>query len=162
MEVTETATESESETTEATTASTTAAAKEPSLPSLSDELLLNTLWDTLSACLRDLADTPDHHAVLVLQVSSCPNLYDLALTSPILLRLDQSCLISLKQYSCIAGNCRGLFPSSCRTHAARGQEKSPAKRNATRTACAYSRTNRQHCRGNSRACTRNEFRSRGY
>ena len=75
MEVTETATESESETTEATTASTTAAAKEPSLPSLSDELLLNTLWDTLSACLRDLADTPDHHAVLVLQVSSCLNLY---------------------------------------------------------------------------------------
>ena len=64
------------EVTEATTEATTPeasevseAAKEPSLPSLSDELLLNILWDTLSACLRDLADTPDHHAVLVLQAT---------------------------------------------------------------------------------------------
>ena len=53
----------------ATSAEANAVAKEPSLPSLSDELLLNTLWETLSACLRDLADTPDHHAVLVLQVT---------------------------------------------------------------------------------------------
>lgn len=35
--------------------------------SLSSELLLEDLWQTLSACLLELADTPDHHAVLVLQ-----------------------------------------------------------------------------------------------
>ena len=38
------------------------------LDSLSDELDLQLLWDALSSCLRDLAHTPDHHAVLVLQV----------------------------------------------------------------------------------------------
>ena len=43
--------------------------KDPILPSLSDQLTLCNLWDTLSACLRDLADTPDHHAVLVLQAT---------------------------------------------------------------------------------------------
>jgi E3 ubiquitin-protein ligase HUWE1 len=43
--------------------------EEPSLPSLSDQLTLEILWDTLSCCLRDLADTPDHHAVLVLQAT---------------------------------------------------------------------------------------------
>lgn len=42
---------------------------DPSLPSLSDQLSLNVLWDALSSCLRDLADTPDHHAVLVLQAT---------------------------------------------------------------------------------------------
>lgn len=35
--------------------------------SLSIELHLDDLWDTLSECLLELADTPDHHAVLVLQ-----------------------------------------------------------------------------------------------
>jgi E3 ubiquitin-protein ligase HUWE1 len=35
--------------------------------SLSNELHLDELWATLSACLLELADTPDHHAVLVLQ-----------------------------------------------------------------------------------------------
>lgn len=35
--------------------------------SLSIELQLERLWDTLSECLLELADTPDHHAVLVLQ-----------------------------------------------------------------------------------------------
>ena len=35
--------------------------------SLSLELQLDDLWDTLSECLLELADTPDHHAVLVLQ-----------------------------------------------------------------------------------------------
>merc|ERR1719346_833301 len=70
MEVTEAAGASETTTTPSPEAtSEAAAAKEPSLPSLSDELLLNTLWDTLSACLRDLAGTPDHHAVLVLQAT---------------------------------------------------------------------------------------------
>lgn len=39
------------------------------LPSLSDQLSLEILWDTLSSCLKDLADTPDHHAVLVLQAT---------------------------------------------------------------------------------------------
>ena len=38
------------------------------LDSLSEQLNLTPLWETLSSCLRDLADTPDHHAVLVLQV----------------------------------------------------------------------------------------------
>jgi len=37
------------------------------LESLSEQLDLTQLWETLSACLRELADTPDHHAVLVLQ-----------------------------------------------------------------------------------------------
>merc|ERR1712088_459189 len=37
------------------------------LESLSDQLTLNSLWDTLSNCLKELAETPDHHAVLVLQ-----------------------------------------------------------------------------------------------
>merc|ERR1712226_1123337 len=37
------------------------------LESLSVQLTLNSLWDTLSACLKELAETPDHHAVLVLQ-----------------------------------------------------------------------------------------------
>jgi len=35
--------------------------------SLSIELQLDILWDTLSKCLLELAETPDHHAVLVLQ-----------------------------------------------------------------------------------------------
>lgn len=35
--------------------------------SLSIELLLDNLWETLSQCLLELAETPDHHAVLVLQ-----------------------------------------------------------------------------------------------
>eukprot|EP00092_Neocalanus_flemingeri_P041280 GFUD01044951.1.p1 GENE.GFUD01044951.1~~GFUD01044951.1.p1 ORF type:complete len:4316 (+),score=1501.53 GFUD01044951.1:136-13083(+) len=37
------------------------------LDSLSDQLTLTELWATLSNCLKELADTPDHHAVLVLQ-----------------------------------------------------------------------------------------------
>merc|ERR1719483_1725657 len=37
------------------------------LESLSDQLTLTELWATLSNCLKELADTPDHHAVLVLQ-----------------------------------------------------------------------------------------------
>ena len=37
------------------------------LESLSSQLSLSSLWDTLSACLQELVDTPDHHAVLVLQ-----------------------------------------------------------------------------------------------
>ncbi|XP_068082120.1 E3 ubiquitin-protein ligase HUWE1 [Anabrus simplex] len=36
-------------------------------PTLSDQLPLDHLWATLSACLLELAETPDHHAVLVLQ-----------------------------------------------------------------------------------------------
>lgn len=35
--------------------------------SLSIELQLDNLWETLSQCLLELAETPDHHAVLVLQ-----------------------------------------------------------------------------------------------
>ena len=42
------------------------------LESLSDQLILNSLWDTLSNCLKELAETPDHHAVLVLQVEFDP------------------------------------------------------------------------------------------
>jgi len=37
------------------------------LESLSSQLALDELWNTLSACLQELVDTPDHHAVLVLQ-----------------------------------------------------------------------------------------------
>ena len=43
--------------------------EEDSLASLSEELSLEVLWDALSSCLRELADTPDHHAVLVLQAT---------------------------------------------------------------------------------------------
>lgn len=43
-------------------------AEEEVLPTLSEQLTLDKLWDTLSSCLLELADTPDHHAVLVLQV----------------------------------------------------------------------------------------------
>lgn len=38
------------------------------LPLLSESLVLDNLWETLSACLLELEYTPDHHAVLVLQV----------------------------------------------------------------------------------------------
>ncbi|KAF8790741.1 E3 ubiquitin-protein ligase HUWE1 like protein [Argiope bruennichi] len=34
---------------------------------LSSQLMLDELWTTLSDCLTELAETPDHHAVLVLQ-----------------------------------------------------------------------------------------------
>merc|ERR1719410_3079156 len=55
----------------ASTSSTTPmeveAASADSLESLSDQLILSSLWDTLSNCLKELAETPDHHAVLVLQ-----------------------------------------------------------------------------------------------
>ncbi|XP_058791372.1 E3 ubiquitin-protein ligase HUWE1 isoform X2 [Phymastichus coffea] len=37
------------------------------LPLLSESLVLDHLWETLSACLLELEHTPDHHAVLVLQ-----------------------------------------------------------------------------------------------
>ena len=37
------------------------------LPRLSEQLLLDELWDTLGDCLTELAKTSDHHAVLVLQ-----------------------------------------------------------------------------------------------
>ena len=43
--------------------------QQESLESLSDQLSLEHLWDALSSCLKDLADTPDHHAVLVLQAT---------------------------------------------------------------------------------------------
>ncbi len=36
-------------------------------PRLSLQLSLEELWDTLSGCLTDLSQTPDHHSVLVLQ-----------------------------------------------------------------------------------------------
>ena len=41
--------------------------KEVELPRLSQQLILDSVWNTLSECLQELADTPDHHAVLVLQ-----------------------------------------------------------------------------------------------
>ncbi len=37
------------------------------LPRLSEQLNLDSLWDTLGCCLTDLSKTTDHHAVLVLQ-----------------------------------------------------------------------------------------------
>lgn len=43
--------------------------KSEGLESLSELLSLGNLWETLSSCLKDLADTPDHHAVLVLQAT---------------------------------------------------------------------------------------------
>ncbi|KOX75810.1 E3 ubiquitin-protein ligase HUWE1 [Melipona quadrifasciata] len=40
---------------------------EDKLPLLSESLVLDHLWETLSACLLELEYTPDQHAVLVLQ-----------------------------------------------------------------------------------------------
>jgi len=55
----------------ASTSSTTPMEVESEAPecleSLSDQLNLTDLWATLSSCLKELAETPDHHAVLVLQ-----------------------------------------------------------------------------------------------
>jgi hypothetical protein len=68
--------------TNTTTAATTSAAATADLypvdvnkllPRLSTLLDLNKLWETLSECLLELGHTPDHHAVLVLQV----NIYQL-------------------------------------------------------------------------------------
>lgn len=39
----------------------------PQLPRLSEQLDLDELWTTLGDCLKELARTPDHHAVLILQ-----------------------------------------------------------------------------------------------
>ncbi|XP_035228929.1 E3 ubiquitin-protein ligase HUWE1-like [Stegodyphus dumicola] len=41
--------------------------KDPDFYNLSTQLDLDELWDALSDCLTELAETPDHHAVLVLQ-----------------------------------------------------------------------------------------------
>lgn len=39
------------------------------IPALSEQLnSIDSLWETLSQCLSELEHTPDHHAVLVLQV----------------------------------------------------------------------------------------------
>jgi E3 ubiquitin-protein ligase HUWE1 len=41
------------------------------IPALSDQLSsIDSLWETLSQCLSELEHTPDHHAVLVLQVET--------------------------------------------------------------------------------------------
>merc|ERR1711994_54595 len=57
--------------TQAPTASSPMDVESPSSPesleSLSEQLCLSELWSTLSNCLKELADTPDHHAVLVVQ-----------------------------------------------------------------------------------------------
>lgn len=37
---------------------------------------LEPLWESLSRCLLELEHTPDHHAVLVLQVSSIIAIYN--------------------------------------------------------------------------------------
>ena len=63
MEVVETPASNQSS---STPAETTSPASD-SLESLSEQLSLSDLWSTLSNCLKELADTPDHHAVLVLQ-----------------------------------------------------------------------------------------------
>lgn len=41
--------------------------QDPGSLHLSRELKLEKLWDALSDCLLELAETPDHHTVLVLQ-----------------------------------------------------------------------------------------------
>jgi hypothetical protein len=44
--------------------------------------MLDRLWDTLSSCLLELADTPDHHAVLVLQVCDYISHSHMSLSDP--------------------------------------------------------------------------------
>ncbi|RWS01335.1 E3 ubiquitin-protein ligase HUWE1-like isoform X2, partial [Dinothrombium tinctorium] len=67
-----------SETTQETTASSSTnsnlesmeidiSEQQPQQEALSVQLQLDELWDALSSCLLELADAPDHHAVLVLQ-----------------------------------------------------------------------------------------------
>ncbi|XP_055882443.1 E3 ubiquitin-protein ligase HUWE1-like isoform X4 [Biomphalaria glabrata] len=56
--------ESESKFSESTSATHSAPT---SLPRLSEQLGLEELWNTLGNCLAELARTPDHHAVLILQ-----------------------------------------------------------------------------------------------
>ncbi|KAL8595169.1 hypothetical protein ACOMHN_013842 [Nucella lapillus] len=41
--------------------------EQPQLPRLSEQLNLDELWSMLGDCLKELARTPDHHAVLILQ-----------------------------------------------------------------------------------------------
>lgn len=41
--------------------------KEVVLPRLSEQLILDELWQCLGECLSELDKTPDHHAVLILQ-----------------------------------------------------------------------------------------------
>lgn len=41
--------------------------EQPQLPRLSEQLNLDELWSMLGDCLKELALTPDHHAVLILQ-----------------------------------------------------------------------------------------------
>lgn len=66
MEVDSAAPQSEPSTASAAI-SAAAAAENKDQELLSNELALDELWETLSRCLLELADTPDHHAVLVLQ-----------------------------------------------------------------------------------------------
>ncbi|XP_048511685.1 E3 ubiquitin-protein ligase HUWE1 isoform X4 [Athalia rosae] len=55
------------ESAETSTSTTREEEEKPILPLLSESLVLDNLWETLSACLLELEHTPDHHAVLVLQ-----------------------------------------------------------------------------------------------
>ncbi|XP_063707232.1 E3 ubiquitin-protein ligase HUWE1 isoform X2 [Culicoides brevitarsis] len=52
---------------EANSATKTIEPNQLELSPLSETLKLDTLWDTLSECLKELEETSDHHAVLVLQ-----------------------------------------------------------------------------------------------
>lgn len=52
---------------EANNATKTIEPNQLELSPLSETLKLDTLWDTLSDCLKELEETSDHHAVLVLQ-----------------------------------------------------------------------------------------------
>lgn len=52
---------------EANSATKTIEPNQLELSPLSETLKLDTLWDTLSDCLKELEETSDHHAVLVLQ-----------------------------------------------------------------------------------------------
>lgn len=60
------ATESDGKVSE-TVSSMTQVSGPTTLPRLSEQLGLEELWNTLGNCLAELARTPDHHAVLILQ-----------------------------------------------------------------------------------------------
>ena len=85
----------------ATSAEASDPEKYPHVVRLSEQLLLEELWETLSRCLVQLAKTTDHHAVLVLQpaveafflihAGKCDAKQNKTLT--IMIRLEESTLI---------------------------------------------------------------------
>ena len=94
------------------------------LESLSVQLTLNSLWDTLSNCLKELAETPDHHAVLVLQVRNC------ILSST----FSHAGSNVIKYFS---ADCGGVFPCARSCDIERGEEEAKPEGDQEGAALSY-------------------------